>query len=362
MTIGVIAYCFFYLVLFIAGGIGIQRHFKKNKHKSTDNKRISLNEVTLITPFRNEEHRISPLLQSIENSPELPVQIIFVDDHSTDKTVEVIHSHLKNASFQIIHSQKEGKKNAIDTGIKNSATPYILTMDADVKFSEDYFSQIKSLSKADMHILPVKMTAKGWGQLFELDVYMVNGLNLIADGLKQPIAASGANLLFSKNAYETTNSLSAHSHVLSGDDQFLLADFVRNRKNIQLHSQNQFSVTTPAPNSLKELISQRLRWILKTPKVNDPFAMNIGVIQLLTTLCFLILSIWLLAKQQIALFMILFALKSVTDLFLVRPYFSGIKKQELFILIPVYEIILPIYTIVLAVIALFYKPSWKGRK
>lgn len=357
-----LTYCFLYAILLVIGSVGAWKYHKKGESLQKKNGRISLDDITLILPFRNEEKRISPLLQSIKNSTELPSKIIFIDDHSTDKTIEVIHSQLKNSPFEFIQSEKKGKKHAINTGIKKAATTYILTMDSDVWFEPDYFSQLKSLVPIDMHILPVKMTSQGWKIVFELDVYMINGLNLIATGFKQPIAASGANLLFLKTAYETVNSFHTHSHILSGDDQFLLSDFNKNDQIVALQTASKLAVTTPVPVSFKELISQRLRWILKTPKVNDPYALKIGSIQLSTTILFLLLSIWLLSASQFMLFFILFTVKSVADILLVQPYFSGIKKQGLLLLIPVYEVILPVYTITLSVMALFYKPSWKGRK
>lgn len=362
MIIGVLAYCFSYSILLVVGCIGIRKYFRKKKLLQKENDRISLDDITLIIPFRNEEKRISPLLKSIKNSKELPSRIIFVDDYSTDKTVEIIHSILKHISVHFIQSEKQGKKHAINTGIKEAETPYILTMDADTWFEVNYFSQLKLLAPIDMHILPVKMASKGCKILFELDVYMLNGLNLIVTGLKRPIAASGANLLFRKTAYEVTNSLHSHSYLLSGDDQFLLADFNNNQQIVTLQTDSKLAVTTFVPDSLIELFSQRLRWILKTPKVKDSFAVKIGVIQLSATILFFALSFWLLKESQLILFFILFIIKSTMDILAVKPYFYEIKKQGLLLLVPVYEIILPVYTIMLSITALFYKPSWKGRK
>lgn len=355
-------YCFLYVTLLITGVIGIWKYFGEKEFLYNENGQISLDDITLIIPFRNEEKRISPLLSSLKDSKELPSQIIFIDDHSTDKTEQIIRSSLMHTPFDFVQSQKQGKKHAIGAGIKKAKNAYILTMDADVCFKADYFSELKSLPLVDMHILPVKMTSKGWKILFELDIYMINGLNLVTTGLKRPIAASGANLLFRKTAYETVSSLHEHSHILSGDDQFLLSDFNKNGQIVALQAESKFAVSTPVPGSLNELLSQRLRWIKKTPNVKDSFATKIGIIQLSTIFFFFLLSLWLLSASQFTLFLILFAIKSAADLLLVAPYFSEIKKQGLLFLIPIYEFILPVYTITLSIMTLFHKPSWKGRR
>jgi biofilm PGA synthesis N-glycosyltransferase PgaC len=362
MTVSVAIYTLVYIVFVFIGKTGISRHFQKRQDEMKLRNSISLDNITLIIPFRNEIHRISPLLQSISQSAELPKNIIFVDDHSDDNTHEYIKQHLRNIPYQLFQNKEKGKKGAIKTGIENSVTPYILTMDADVTFSPSYFSNLNLLAELDMHILPVKMSAKGWKKLFELDVYMINGLNVIADGIKRPIAASGANLLFKREAYHQVNSYSSHSSILSGDDQFLLADFNNSGLTVALQTDSSFVVTTPVPNSIKELVTQRLRWISKTPKVKDSFALKIGSIQLLTSLGFFLLGIWILINTQFLVFVLLILIKSIADIVLVKPYFSGIKKQGLLFLIPVYEILLPFYTLILSIMALLYKPRWKGRK
>lgn len=362
MTVAIVLYLSIYFGLFLTGRIGIYLHSKKEQQAFTGKKRISLRELTVIVPFRNEEHRILPLLNSLLNSRELPFQLLFVDDHSTDKTAEILVTQLNKTRFQLVQSEGEGKKSAILTGINHSKTAYILTLDADVSFPENYFTFLRHLKSADMHILPVKMSSTGWKKLFELDVYMVNSLNLIADGFSRPVAASGANLLFSKTAFEENNSFLSHLHIPSGDDQFLLADFNRANKEIYLHSNAQLAVTTPVPGSFSEFISQRLRWIKKTPSVPDRFAMKLGIVQLFVTLAFIALLICTMLQSSSFLFISLIAAKCFLDTLLVSPYFLRLEKQKLISLLPLYELIFPIYTVFLGILACFVKPVWKGRK
>lgn len=362
MTIAVVTYSIIYLVLFLAGRTGIFRHARKEQAAFNSTGSIALREITLIVPFRNEEHRILPLLHALLRSGELPRHIIFVDDHSTDKTVAIISSTLQPIRFQILHAEQEGKKSAILTGVKHSATKYILTMDADVSFPENYFSALEYLKTADMHVLPVRMTARGWKKIFEMDVYMVNSLNLIANGFSRTITASGANLLFNTASFREVSSYPSHAHLLSGDDQFLLADFNRAKKEVFLHSTAQLAVSTPAPASLKEFFSQRLRWIQKTPSVPDRLALKFGAIQLIATVFFLFLLAATAIQANSLLFVFLLGIKCLLDALLVSPYFLRLEKQNLLSLLPVYELILPVYTMVLGFASLFVKPTWKGRK
>ncbi len=362
MTIAATIYSIIYFVLFLTGRTGIFLHSRKERTAFNSTSSITLREITLIIPFRNEEHRISPLLHALLRSNKLPRHIIFVNDHSTDGTAKIISSTLQPIRFQILHAEQEGKKSAILTGVKHAATKYILTMDADVSFQENYFSLLERLKNADMHVLPVRMTARGWKKIFEMDVYMVNSLNLIADGFSRPLAASGANLLFSTSSFREVSSYPSHAHLLSGDDQFLLADFNRVKKEIFLHSTAQLAVSTPAPASLKEFFSQRLRWIQKTPSVPDRLALKFGAVQLISTVFFLLLLVGTIIQADLLLFVLLLGIKCLLDALLVSPYFLRLEKQNLLSLLPVYELMLPVYTILLGFASLFVRPTWKGRK
>ena len=62
--------------------------------------------VTVIIPARNEENAIGQCLQSIVNQqyPAELIQVIVVDDHSTDRTAEIVRS-FNNDSIQLISLQ-----------------------------------------------------------------------------------------------------------------------------------------------------------------------------------------------------------------------------------------------------------------
>jgi biofilm PGA synthesis N-glycosyltransferase PgaC len=355
------SYFLMYSLFVAVGMIGVRRHVAKERTYADDASDFSLNDITVVIPFRNEEQRIQGLLASIQYSESLPHEFLFVDDSSDDASVTLISNSLKGISFQVLQSKGIGKKMAIQSGVSSAKTNYILTFDADVQFAPDYFTQLNRLKPLDMHILPVRMHSKSWKNLFEMDVYMVNSLNLIANGFFRPITASGANLLFRKSTYEAVHSLSHHQHIASGDDQFLLSDFNQHNKSIALHTTAKLSVTTAVPQSLNEFISQRLRWIQKTPHVKDPLAMKMGVIQVMMTCLFLGIMLVSICQLNWKMTVIVVIFKTLLDLLLVFTYFKNSKKSRLLSLLPIYEILFPFYTVLLAFLSLFYTPKWKGR-
>jgi len=73
--------------------IGFYLMFKiPSFHKIKETKTRDLSKLSVIIPARNEEKRITPLLDSLRKQKKQGFEIIVVDDESTDKTAEVAKS------------------------------------------------------------------------------------------------------------------------------------------------------------------------------------------------------------------------------------------------------------------------------
>ena len=120
--------------------------------------------MTVIVPFKNEQDRITPLLNSIDKLKipnNVTAAFLFVDDHSEDETTELIKSTLHH-KHHIIVNEGSGKKSAIRTAVNQSTSEYILTWDADIIVREDYFESLSKVPDADMVIFPVKMFGRNF--------------------------------------------------------------------------------------------------------------------------------------------------------------------------------------------------------
>ncbi|MEY3236343.1 MAG: hypothetical protein RI883_444 [Bacteroidota bacterium] len=328
-------------------------------------KSISLNDLVVIIPFRNEEKRIECLLNSISASKELPKEFIFVNDHSSDKSVEIISKKLAGISFRIIELPNgvEGKKRAIRYAIQQTTSDYILSFDADIEFKPNYFSKLKKLSEADLYILPAILKAKKLHEhLYEVDLILVNAANCGIAGLKRPIMASGANLLYKRDAFEKFDNFESHTHMPSGDDIYLLRDFRKQKADIRLVTDTNFSVETETPQSLKEFFNQRLRWIAKTGDVKDQLSSVLAIVQIILTLTFVSCLVIFIIQDEWKSALIFYILKTTIDLVLFLPYFNRIKRMKSWLFIPIYELLFPIYSVVILCAMYLYKPVWKGRR
>jgi glycosyltransferase involved in cell wall biosynthesis len=101
-------------------------------------KTVSFKKVSVIIPLLNEEESLEPLTQEIQKAfsrISSDYEIIFVDDGSTDKSLNVIKklrssdNKIKYSSFQ----KNYGKSAALQIGFKRATGSAVITMDADLQ-------------------------------------------------------------------------------------------------------------------------------------------------------------------------------------------------------------------------------------
>jgi cellulose synthase/poly-beta-1,6-N-acetylglucosamine synthase-like glycosyltransferase len=343
----------------------LAQRLREGNYKGNEKDHIEVDELVVIIPFRNEENRIQILLSTIEKLNFFPKEFIFVDDHSTDGSIQLIENLPTEIPFRILSLEEgiQGKKAAIRRAITDSISTYILTIDADVALQADYFLQIARLSNSDMYLLPAVMEAKKrYQHLFEVDLLLVNAINTGLAGIYRPIMASGANLLFSRASFEKHDRLHTHAHMPSGDDIYLLRDFRVAKAEVRLMSNPLIAVHTETPQSLKEFIHQRLRWIAKTGDVKDHLSTTLAIVQALLTFVFvgIIFAFLMLGDPRSAL--IAFVAKTGVDMLAFLPFFNRMRRLRSLLFIPIYEIIFPFYSLVIIGMMYFFRPEWKGRK
>lgn len=108
---------------------------KKERKSYSEN---DLPSVSVIIPAYNEEKSIASTLKSVLKTdyPKEKFEIIFVDDGSKDKTLEVAKSFEKQG-IKVFTKNNGGKGSALNYGIKKAKGEIIFTMDADTFIKED---------------------------------------------------------------------------------------------------------------------------------------------------------------------------------------------------------------------------------
>lgn len=346
-------------------GLGYLLQRKKERAYSGGKQTISNEELSVIVPFRNEAQRLSPFLASMRGAKIQPNVYVFVDDHSDDGSMAILRENLPGINWKAIalNAHEQGKKVAIRRGIQESEGKWILSMDADVSFSVDYFSTLSTLEHADMYILPAVMVAQRWYEhLYEVDLILVNAANCGLAGWKRPIMASGANLLYSKEAFECLDHIERHAHMPSGDDIYLLRDFREGGADVRLMTDPKLAIKTETPQSFREFIHQRLRWLAKTGDVKDNLSTSLAIFQAILTFAFVALLVSKGLSHEWKEFWTIFGIKTALDMLIFYPYFNRIQRRVSWLFIPIYEFLFPFYTLLILSMMYWFKPQWKGRR
>lgn len=110
--------------------------------------------ISIIIPVYNEEKTITSILESLPKKDS--IEIIVIDDHSSDNSVKEIENIQKKYNIKLIkHKKNQGYGAAILMGIRNSKGKIIVTMDSDGQHRpEDIYGLVKPIleGKADFTI------------------------------------------------------------------------------------------------------------------------------------------------------------------------------------------------------------------
>jgi len=107
--------------------------------------------VAAIVPARNEEVSIAACITSLAAQPEI-VEIIAVNDQSSDRTAEILHGLAKNIShLRVLDAPAPpagwvGKNHAVSLGAQQASSPWLLFTDADAVLLEGAIAKAIALA------------------------------------------------------------------------------------------------------------------------------------------------------------------------------------------------------------------------
>lgn len=329
--------------------------------------------VSILIPVRNEQENIPGLLNQLKDQsyPDYLFEILFINDHSTDDSVNLITqstSQLKNVKLIHLKANETGKKRAIWKGIQNCSGKLLITLDADCLPTEKWLETIARFYqtyKPQMIIAPVIMNRKNnmLNTLFSLEFLSLQASTAGAAGNKQAIMCNGANLAFEKSLIEDISNIYKHP-TASGDDMFLLEEVKRKGKEIRFCRSVDACVYTDPPETIQQFVSQRIRWAAKSNHYRDNFLkytaisvflMNFALPGILITSIIKIQNIYVFAG------MILF--KSLVDFILLNPvskFFNQDSLLKVKYLITA-QLLYPFYTVFIAIASQVSGFKWKNR-
>lgn len=104
--------------------------------------------ITVILPVYNGEKYIDDCIKNILGQTYSPIELLIVDDGSTDKSGEIADSYAEaNKNVRVIHQLNRGSWSARNTGLDNSRGEYIGFVDVDDYIKPEMIEDLYNLAK-----------------------------------------------------------------------------------------------------------------------------------------------------------------------------------------------------------------------
>ena len=330
--------------------------------------------ISVVIPARNEERNLPLVLDALSRQtyPKDKFEIIVVDDFSTDTTAEIAQN-FPLANLVLLQPQIDpghsSKKKAIETAVQKSKGELIVTTDADCIPQESWLETINDCfvqQNATFVAAPVKFAHdNGFLQLFQsLDFLTLQGITAASVSSGFHMMCNGANLAYSKQAFQTVNGFEGIDKVATGDDMLLMHKIWKRYPEKVVYLKSKEAIVESQPmQSWKGFYMQRKRWASKTLIYDDYKIIFVLAFAFLLNCLFIALviasffngSYW----WYVAAFWLLKALIEFPFVYSVSKFYNQQKLVKyLFLFQPLHMI----YTVLVGVASQFGNYEWKGRR
>ena len=215
------------------------RHTSYSYHQAD---RSDLPPLSVVVAARNEQARLPQLLQALACQTHPHFEVVIADDASTDGTAELVRAwrraHPNVKLVEALPGAMQGKKHALLRAIAHATHEHLALTDADCAPHPDWLrllayhyanSGVENRTSVLVGYAPYR---KGRGLLNKLaryETFVTGFLTAAAIGLGRPYMAVGRNLAYSKSLFQRIGGFGEGLHLLSGDDDLLVQEVVRQR-------------------------------------------------------------------------------------------------------------------------------------
>ncbi|MDT3403655.1 glycosyltransferase [Mucilaginibacter terrae] len=330
--------------------------------------------VSLLIAARNEEANIRATIEDVlaQDYPKHLLEVIIIDDHSTDNTANIIRSYAPQGIklLQLNEAEKLNsyKKKAIATAIGQSTGHLIVATDADCSMGSKWLSSVVSYYEThDWVMISSPVTYFKEKNLFErlqtLEFSYLIGIGAAFIGNGRASTCNGANFAYRKDVFYEVGGFQGIDDLASGDDELLLQKVAERYPNrIGFLKQREAIVYTEAKPNLTEFMQQRRRWASKSTRYKDKkvVAMAVGIwlfnLSLLINVFagFFNIRFW-------ELFLLQMLLKYLFEAAFLLPITAFFKRSNLVMLLSILSPIHILYFVYVGLMGNTAKYRWKDR-
>ncbi len=337
-------------------------NFRENKNKE-------LPFVSVVVAARNEESNIRQCLESLNtlNYPQDKLEIIVVDDRSTDTTAEIISSFIpKNPNFKLLQIAKEGvalrgKANALAVALDDAKGDIFMFTDADCIVSTDWVLTTARNCEAEIGIIggyTILLAENTFQAIQSIDWLLHFSVSAAVASHSIPITVIGNNFTVTRKAYEKAGGFRNIPFSVTEDYALVQAIAQNTTYKIRFLLSAQTKIESLPCETWKQIYHQKKRWGVGALDMvwQGVFIIGLGYVAHLVLFFGLFFV-------PLSFMMSLFFIKSLVDIFFLWKPMKEFRLFHLLKYFPAFEIYYFFYGLAFPFFPLFAKNvTWKGRK
>lgn len=222
-----------------------KEHIKRELNKSVGNPL-----VTIVVPVYNVENYVDTTIESIVEQDYQNVEIICVNDGSTDNSREIVKEWTKKDNrVKLIDQDNQGLSAARNTGIKAAQGKYIQFVDSDdavTKESIAFFANYAEINDLDYISFDALTFYEDYELSFKLPNYLhfydrrnardsiTSGINILASQVETDSYKTSACLSFIRTSFIKDNNIYFENGILHEDNLFTFDAMIKSKRCVYL--------------------------------------------------------------------------------------------------------------------------------
>lgn len=193
--------------------------------------------ISIIIPVYNVEKYLSRCIDSVLCQNQSRMEIILVDDGSTDSSSQICDEYQKmDSRIMVIHKENEGLGYARNSGIEKSNGDYIFFLDSDDFIPEGTLEYLLEVfTKTDVDIVSTSMIRTREEKIIKIEqpeecVKIVEGDQIILEYLRGNIATTAWAKMYKKSIFENDMFTNIELH----EDAYSMHIFLGNSNRVAM--------------------------------------------------------------------------------------------------------------------------------
>ncbi len=327
--------------------------------------------VTVIVAARNEEKKICQCLNSLvnQNYPKNWLEILVVDDGSTDSTLVLLEQYKNSYDFfgylRTCHFDQGNKKRALTAAIEKSAGQLLLFTDADCIPQKNWVRSLVSYFDANVGVVAgfsplIDPTNSLLGNILALDSLAANFVAAGAIGQNSAATCTGRNLAYRREVFFQLHGFEEIEKSLSGDDDLFLQLVKRKTKwRIRFAMDKDSIVTSFQTKKLIDFFKQKKRHLSASKFYSPKIKLYYLLFHLANWSFFVFFAFTIFSLPFLPLFATSLFIKIVIDWLLLTMNGKKFDLTFTFSVFVVWELFFVLYHFLITPISWFGKLKWQ---